>query len=121
MSYLAEEFYRINDDSDECLLDIVSADEVVYILDESDSDSEDLEKHQELKNGLDTTSSSVINGIFAASAAETTSNKSVIKIPTSHTSQHIASKEKSKSTSRDIEFTQHMYLIFGQLILFQFY
>jgi hypothetical protein len=30
-----EEFYRINEDSDECLLDIVSFDEIVYILDEN--------------------------------------------------------------------------------------
>ncbi|CAF0912758.1 unnamed protein product [Brachionus calyciflorus] len=30
-----EEFYRISDDSDECLLDLVSTDEIIYILDEN--------------------------------------------------------------------------------------
>lgn len=30
-----DEFYRVSDDSDECLIDIVSIDEVVYILDEN--------------------------------------------------------------------------------------
>ena len=30
-----EEFYRVNEDSDDCLLDIVSYDEIVYILDEN--------------------------------------------------------------------------------------
>jgi diacylglycerol kinase (ATP) len=30
-----EEFYRISDDSDECLLDIVSSSEVIFILDEN--------------------------------------------------------------------------------------
>lgn len=30
-----EEFYRVSDDSDECLLDLVSSDEIIYILDEN--------------------------------------------------------------------------------------
>jgi len=33
--FIGEEFYRISDDSDECLLDIVSSSEIVYILDEN--------------------------------------------------------------------------------------
>ena len=88
---LGEEFYRISDDSDECLLDIVSTDEIVYILDESYLDSEDLEQTHELENGLDISSNSIINNVFASAA-----DISVLKIPTSHTSQQIATKETSK-------------------------
>ncbi len=35
-----EEFYRISDDSDECLLDIVSTEEIIYILDENSTDKQ---------------------------------------------------------------------------------
>lgn len=34
--FKGDEFYRVSDDSDECLLDIVSTDEIVYILDENE-------------------------------------------------------------------------------------
>ena len=38
--FLAEEFYRLSDDTDESLLDIVSINEIIYILDETVAESE---------------------------------------------------------------------------------
>jgi hypothetical protein len=47
-----EEFYRVSDDSDECLLDLVSSDEIIYILDENQSNNSTDKKHENDENTL---------------------------------------------------------------------
>lgn len=113
----AEEFYRISDDSDECLLDIVSSDEIIYILDESDGEYENTSK---TSVDMMENNSTAVGGYLSKSnrantnhgeSAELSGNaqSSKFKIPNSHTSQQISNKPaRPMPSSMSTQFNSKM-------------
>ncbi len=62
-----EEFYRISDDSDECLLDIVSTEEIIYILDENSTDKQT--KYSSIDNDNGEDAAATANNIKASGSS----------------------------------------------------
>ena len=104
--FIAEEFYKIGDDSDECLLDIVSTDEIIYILDESPEDEYHLSTNQ-VGNNVFPMSNKNLNKTKQPAEKIVTKKYDVLdndeishvkfaKIPSSQTIQQISSKQQSK-------------------------
>ena len=92
----ADEFYRIMEDSDECLLDIVSTDEIVYILDESTEDTSDFSEcatSDEQKRGKVNRD---VNNVQLKSDPNIL-DKSLFKIPNSLTQKITSNKSTSKN------------------------
>lgn len=105
----ADEFYRIMDYSDECLLDIVSSDEIVYILDQSEEDknfetAEATSSKDHNESMIMKTSNSKQQKLSDKflSIDETpirATNRTAFRIPSSQTQQIIADKPTSSIPS----------------------